>query len=63
MLDIESSTIIIPTQLTECSVPHCTDEEHIEAINWSTAETLEAVQSAGESTFPFPRARKAGIKE
>ena len=62
MLDIELNTIMIPTQLTECSDPHCKDEELMEAIDWFTAETLEAVQRAGERTLPFPRAGKAGMK-
>ena len=36
--------------------------EHIEAIDWFTAETLEAVQRAGEKTLPFPKDGKAGMK-
>ena len=62
ILDIELSSIMIPTQLSECSDPHCEDEGHLEAIDWFTAETLEAVQRAGERTLPFPRAGKAGMK-
>ena len=51
-----------PTQLSNCQDPHCKDEEHLEAIDWFTAETLDAVQRAGESTLPFPKAGKSGMK-
>ena len=61
-LEAELGAIVIPTQILECQDTHCKQEEHIEAIDWFTTETLEAVQRAGEKTLPFPKAGKAGKK-
>jgi hypothetical protein len=61
-LDTELGSIVIPTQLTECQNPHCKSDEHTTAIDWFVAETLEAVQRAGEDTLPCPKAGKLGKK-
>ena len=58
-LDINLQHIAIPTQVSECNDPHCKEEEHLEAIDWFSAETLEAVQRAGWSALPCPKAGKS----
>ena len=60
-LDINLQTIMVPAQISECCDPHCKDTEHLEAIDWLSAEVLEAVQRAGEETLPFPKAGSSKI--
>ena len=62
MLEAELGAIVVPTQLLDCKDTHCKQEEHIQAIDWFTTETLEAVQRAGEKTLPFPKAGNTGKK-
>ena len=62
MLNMELGAISIPTQLSECHDPHCNDEEHLEAIDWFSAETMEAIQRAGEITLPLPKVGNTGKK-
>ena len=62
MLDTELGAIMIPTQLSECQDTHCMNKEHLEAVDWFAAETMEAVQRAGEMTLPFPKAGKSEKK-
>ena len=52
---------MIPTQISECSDPKCKNSEHLEAIDWLSAEVLEAVQRAGEETLPFPKAGSSKV--
>ena len=59
MLDTELGSVMIPSQLSNCQDTHCKDEEHLEALDWFAAETMEAVQRAGEQTLPFPKAGKS----
>ena len=59
-LNRKLEAIMVPTQLSECKDLHCRREEHIEAVNWFTLEIMEAIQSAGEETLPFPKAGKGG---
>ena len=47
---------MIPAQISNCHDPHCKIEEHQEAIDWYSAQVLEAVQRAGEESLPFPKA-------
>ena len=63
-LDDNLSSIMVPTQITECTDPHCKNEEHMEAIDWFSTEVLGAVQRAGEAALPFPKAgcSKKGMK-
>jgi hypothetical protein len=56
LLDTRLESIAIPSQVTECRNLHCKDEVHLEAIDWHTAEVLEAVQAAGEGALPCPKA-------
>ena len=49
-------TIMIPAQISNFHDPHFKIEEHQEAIDWYSAQVLEAVQRAGEESFPFPKA-------
>ena len=60
-LDINLQTIMVPAQISECCDPHCKDTEHLEAIDWLSAEVLKAVQRAGEETLPFPKAGSSKI--
>ena len=42
-IDSDLSTIVTPTQLSDCHDPHCKEEEHLEAIDWFATKMLEAV--------------------
>ena len=55
-LNRRMAAIMVPTQISECKDLHCREKEHLEAVDWFTAEVLEAVQEAGEETLPYPRA-------
>ena len=61
-LNNKLEAIMVPTQLSECKDLHCRREEHIDAVNWFTLEIMEAIQSAGEETLPFPTAGNKGRK-
>ena len=55
LVDTRLRSVMVPTQVSECRDVHCKDEVHIEALEWYTAEVLEAVQSAAETSLPCPR--------
>ena len=56
LLDINLSKVMVPVQVSECRDLHCKSAEHLEAIDWFTAQVLEAVQTAAETALPCPRA-------
>ena len=55
LLDTRLSNVMVPVQVSECRDLHCTDTEHLEAIDWFTAEVMEAIQTAAETALPCPR--------
>ena len=56
LLDSRLDTITTPSEVTECRDLHCKNVIHLEAIDWHTAEVLEAVQAAAEAALSFPKA-------
>ena len=56
VLNSKLDAIATPTKVTECRDIHCKKEIHLEAIDWHTAEVLEAVQATGEAALPYPKA-------
>ena len=61
-LNRKLEAIMVPTQLSECKDLHCRREEHMEAVDWSTLQVMEAIQVAGEETLPYPKAGRGGRK-
>ena len=55
ILDAILVAIATPTEVTDCRDLHCRNETHLKAIDWHTAEVLEAVQAAGETALPYPK--------
>ena len=56
VLEEKLNSIIIPTQISECSDLHCKDPVHLEAVDWLATEILESVQSSAELSLPCPKA-------
>ena len=56
LLDTRLSSIVIPTQVTECVDVHCQDPVHLEAIDWLSIEIPEGVQDCAEAALPLPQA-------
>ena len=55
LLDSRLDSVMVPVQVSECRDLHCTQQEHLEAIDWFAAEVIEAVQTAAETALPCPR--------
>ena len=52
LLEEKLSRISVPTQVTECRDLGCKDVIHLEAIDWFSIQTLNAIQEAGEEALP-----------
>ena len=63
LLDTRMTSIMVPSQVSECTNVHCRDEVHLEALDWYCAEVMQGVQDSAEGSLPLPTGGGEDIKK